>query len=166
MTPYVGEIRMFGGNFAPAGWALCDGQIVPIAENEALFNLIGTTYGGDGQVTFALPDLRGRIPVHRSATRALASVDGSEQVALTSTQIPAHTHALNASAAVASQGGPAGNVTAKATGVKIYGAPSTAVSLSAGAVGGTGNDATHDNRMPYLAINFIIALYGIFPSQT
>src|SRR5881394_907961 len=107
--PYVGEIRMFGGNFAPAGWMFCEGQLLPISENETLFNLIGTTYGGDGQSTFALPDLRGRLPLHQGNGFILAETGGVETVTLTVAQIPAHSHAFLASASLSSATGPAGN---------------------------------------------------------
>src|SRR3954452_21298055 len=118
--PYVGEIRMFGGNFAPAGWMFCEGQLLPISEYETLFNLIGTTYGGDGQSTFALPDLRGRVPAHFGNGFTLAETGGVETVTLTVSQIPAHSHALIASIDAGSQANPGGNVTAQNTAVQLY----------------------------------------------
>src|SRR5467141_584349 len=118
--PYVGEIRIFGGNFAPAGWMFCEGQLLPISENETLFNLIGTTYGGDGQSTFALPDLRGRIPLHFGNGFTLAEIGGAEEITLTVNQIPAHTHAMLATKNAGDQGSPGGNVTAENTAVQLY----------------------------------------------
>ena len=166
--PYVGEIRMFGGNFAPAGWRTCDGQLLPISENETLFQLIGTTYGGDGQSTFALPDLRGRVPVHMAAGHILAQTFGVESVTLTTAQIPSHQHAMNASLAISSLTGPSGSMVADSSlaGAKIYTPTSLAsATLSPGALGGAGGDQPHDNLMPYLCVNFIISLFGIYPSQ-
>src|SRR5471032_950492 len=118
--PYVGEIRMFGGNFAPAGWAFCEGQLLPISENETLFNLIGTTYGGDGQSTFALPDLRGRLPMHQGNSFTLAETGGAETVTLTVNQIPSHTHAMLASTDTATGNAPANSVLASSTGATIF----------------------------------------------
>src|SRR5437773_12295055 len=122
--PYVGEIRMFGGNFAPAGWMFCDGQLLPISENETLFQLIGTTYGGDGQSTFALPDLRGRVPIHQGTNQGtsytLAETGGVETVTLTTNQIPVHSHALQASTNIANQSSPAGNVVAQPPVASLY----------------------------------------------
>jgi len=169
--PYVGEIRMFGGNFAPAGWLFCDGSLQPISENETLFNLIGTSYGGDGESTFALPDLRGRIPIHQGqgpglSNRTLAEPGGLEQVSVSTPQLPAHSHTLFASTAAASASDPAGKVTATATGTSIYGAGPPSVTLNAQATTATGGSQPHDNLMPYLCVNFIISLYGIFPSQS
>jgi len=160
--PYVGEIRMFAGNFAPAGWAFCDGALLPISEFETLFNLIGTTYGGDGQSTFALPDLRSRIPIHQGNGHTLAQADGSETVTLTLNQIPAHAHPL-ASSNTAALGSPAGNVVGKTT-TPIFDTSTPTVTMGAGATVGGGQP--HNNLMPFLAINFIISLFGIFPSQT
>src|SRR5881628_3477483 len=118
--PYVGEIRMFGGNFAPAGWMFCEGQLLPISENETLFQLIGTTYGGDGQTTFALPDLRGRVPLHQGNGFVLAETGGAEEITLTAQQIPAHTHALLGTANVASTNAPNDNVFAGSTGATVF----------------------------------------------
>lgn len=165
--PFLGEIYMFGGNFAPAGWALCNGQILSIAQNTALFSLLGTMYGGNGQTTFALPDLRSRIPIHRSSSHAQGAAEGSEAVVLTSNQIPIHTHRIEASSAASSLDGPAGNVAADSTaaGVRMYAIPTTPVVMGANAVGSAGNGEPHSNIMPYLAVNFIIALEGIYPSR-
>src|ERR687885_3038412 len=118
--PYVGEIRMFGGNFAPAGWAFCDGSVLPISENETLFQLLGTTYGGDGESTFALPDLRGRVPIHQGNGFILAETGGVEEVTLTVSQIPAHNHALVATTSVANQTSPSNNVVAQSSTVDLY----------------------------------------------
>ncbi len=165
--PYVGEIRMFAGNFAPAGWMFCDGQLLAISEEETLFNLIGTTYGGDGQSTFALPDLRGRIPRHPGNGVALADTAGVETVALSTNQIPVHSHPL---VAIGDQAGnqstPAGNVLAQSFNVTPYINDAPTANLNAGAIGQTGGSQPHGNLQPYLCIDFIISLFGIFPSQT
>jgi microcystin-dependent protein len=164
--PYVGEIRMFGGNFAPAGWMFCEGQLLPISENETLFNLIGTTYGGDGQETFALPDLRGRLPMHQGNGSILAETGGTEEVTLTVSQIPTHTHAFLGSTAVAAQQGPGGNVVAQSTLAKLYIQDTTDSVLAPNSIGATGGSQPHTNFQPYLCVDFIISLFGIFPSQT
>jgi microcystin-dependent protein len=164
--PYVGEIRIFAGNFAPAGWMFCEGQLLPISENETLFNLIGTTYGGDGQSTFALPDLRGRIPVHVGGGKILAETGGVEQVTLTVNQIPIHNHPLLGSSAVGAQSSPVGNFYA-ASGTQLYADPPVAapIAMKAGLVGATGGSQPHDNFAPYLCVDFIISLFGRFPHQ-
>lgn len=165
--PYVGEIRMFAGNFAPAGWQFCEGQLLPISENETLFNLIGTTYGGDGQDTFALPDLRGRIPMHQGGGFTLAETGGAETVTLTQQQIPGHTHGVLAVSSPGYLASPAGAVVAKHRDHKAFtSASSSTVAMSAQMVGATGGSQPHDNMPPYLCVNFIISLFGIFPSQT
>jgi microcystin-dependent protein len=166
--PYVGEIRMFAGNFAPAGWMFCEGQLLPIAENETLFNLIGTTYGGDGQSTFALPDLRGRLPIHQGSGFTLAQNGGAEQVTLTINQIPTHTHAFLATTNAASSTIPANQVPAitQAATITPYGTDAPLVQLSPSSVGSTGDSQPHNNFQPYLCIDFIISLFGIFPSQS
>lgn len=164
--PYVGEIRMFAGNFAPAGWMFCEGQLLPISENETLFQLIGTTYGGDGQSTFALPDLRGRVPIHFGNGFVLAETGGVEQVTLTVQQIPAHTHALLASTGPGNSNSPAGNVTGESAAVKIYVADVAGGNMNPAAAPGTGGSQPHNNFQPYLCVDFIISLFGIFPSQT
>ena len=165
-SPYIGEIRMFGGNFAPAGWALCNGALMAISENDALFNLIGTTYGGDGQSTFALPDLQGRAPVHTGSGIVLGQQAGTETVTLTTSQIPVHTHPMLASKDAANQITGAGGVLASPVSLATYFAAPPDSALSALAVQPTGGNQPHDNMQPYLAINFIISLFGIFPSQT
>ena len=166
--PYVGEIRMFAGSFAPAGWMFCEGQLLPIAENETLFQLIGTTYGGDGQQTFALPDLRGRIPVHQGNGMVMAETGGAEEVTLTVSQIPAHTHPLLGSGAVSTTTAPAGNTFASSTGQTIlpYGTDQPLTTLAPGTIGSAGGSQPHSNMQPYLCVDFIISLFGIFPSPT
>ena len=164
--PYVGEIRMFAGNFAPQGWAFCDGQLLSIAENDALFNLIGTTYGGDGQSTFALPDLRGRIPLHQGQGFTLAESSGVEQVTLTISQIPNHSHPLVATQNVATMQSPNNAVLAQSTVAAMYLADTPDVTLAASSVSTAGGSQPHTNFQPYLCVDFIISLFGIFPSQT
>ena len=165
--PYVGEIRMFAGNFAPAGWMFCEGQQLPISENETLFNLIGTTYGGDGQTTFALPDLRGRIPLHQGNGFALAETGGAEDVTLTAGQMPAHSHAFMAvGGARGDQASPAGTLPAQSYNVTPYINDAPGAAFNAGAVSSVGGSQPHTNFQPYLCVDFIISLFGIFPSQT
>jgi microcystin-dependent protein len=164
--PYVGEVRMFAGNFAPAGWMFCEGQLLPISENETLFQLIGTTYGGDGQSTFALPDLRGRIPVHQGSGLVLAETGGAEAVALTLTQIPAHTHPMLANSGLASESAPGGQVFAQPQAVDAYVQPPPAVPLSPQSCLPVGGSQPHTNVQPYLCISFIVSLFGIFPSPS
>ncbi|MBE0611631.1 MAG: phage tail protein [Dehalococcoidia bacterium] len=164
--PYVGEIRMFAGNFPPAGWLFCDGQLLPISENETLFQLIGTTYGGDGQSTFGLPDLRGRAPVHYGNGLILAEQGGAESVALTVNQIPAHSHPLLASAGPGNGNNPGGNVTGESAAVKLYVSETPTADLNPQAVGSVGGSQPHENMQPFLCISFIISLFGIFPSAT
>jgi microcystin-dependent protein len=164
--PYVGEIRMFAGNFAPAGWAFCNGAVLPISENETLFQLIGTTYGGDGQSTFALPDLRGRLLVHQGSGYILAQAGGTETVTLTVSQIPAHTHPLVVSTNNASTANAQGNVLAQTPSYAPYIQDAPSVSLNATSIGPIGGNQPHSNLQPYLCVNFILSLFGIFPSQT
>jgi microcystin-dependent protein len=166
--PYVGEIRIFAGNFAPAGWMFCDGAILPIAENETLFNLLGTTYGGDGQETFALPDLRGRIPLHQGNGFILAETGGAEAITLTVSQIPAHTHPFLASADLGSSPDPVGAVTAQSrtAGVDFYLEDVPTVNMAPTAIGPVGGSQPHTNLQPYLGLNFIISLFGIYPSPS
>lgn len=164
--PYVGEIRMFAGNFAPAGWMLCEGQLLPISENETLFQLIGTTFGGDGQSTFALPDLRGRIPIHQGNGYIIAETGGAEEVTLSVHNIPSHSHPLQAAAAPATESRPAGNLFAEQRSLYFYSDGQPDSNLSSAAIGPAGGSQPHENMMPYLCINFIISLFGIFPSPT
>jgi microcystin-dependent protein len=168
---YIGEVRMFAGNFAPQGWAMCEGQVMPISQNDALFNLIGTTYGGDGVNTFALPDLRGRIPNHQGQGTGLSSYvigqnGGTEQVTVTAGQLPAHTHAIAASTAAGSQPSPAGGILASSPSVALYNVNPPDNSLAASSVGTAGGSQPHTNFQPYLCVTFIIALFGIYPSQS
>ena len=164
--PYVGEIRMFAGNFAPAGWMFTEGQLLPISEYETLFNLIGTTYGGDGQSTFALPDLRGRIPLHFGNGFTLAETGGVETVTLTVSQIPAHSHPYLASTNIAQQQPPTSSVLAQSTLAQMYIQDTADQQLATNAIGSTGGSQPHNNFQPYLCVDFIISLFGIFPSQT
>lgn len=169
--PYVGEVRMFAGNFAPAGWMFCEGQLLPISENDTLFQLIGTTYGGDGQETFKLPDLRGRIPIHYGNTNAgtiyeLADKGGVESVTLTNQQIPSHSHSVLATTDLANSASPAdGYLSTTATGNKIYSTANPTIALNAQEIGPIGGSQPHDNFQPYLCVNFIISLFGNFPTQ-
>jgi microcystin-dependent protein len=162
--PYVGEIRMFAGNFAPAGWMFCEGQLLPISENETLFNLIGTTYGGDGQSTFGLPDLRGRLPIHQGNGFILAETGGAEEITLTVNQIPAHSHPLLASSGNANSTDPGNNLLSKTVKLIYRGGPADQP-LSPQAGGPVGGSQPHSNFQPYLCVDFIISLFGIFPSQ-
>lgn len=165
--PYVGEIRMFAGNFAPAGWMFCEGQLLPISENETLFQLIGTTYGGDGQSTFALPDLRGRIPIHMGNGFILAETGGAEEITLTVSQIPAHNHPSLASTGTATTQTPGpGVLFATAQASAYFNLPDALTNLSASSVSGTGGSQPHTNFQPYLCVDFIISLFGLFPSPT
>jgi microcystin-dependent protein len=163
--PYVGEIRMFAGNFAIAGWMFCEGQLLPISENETLFNLIGTTYGGDGQETFGLPDLRGRVPIHFGNGFTLAETGGVEDVTLTVSQIPSHSHPLLASTS-AGQQNPGGNLLGTSTAVDVYREGTANTPMATNSVTSVGGSQPHTNFQPYLCINFIISLFGIFPSQS
>lgn len=169
-SPYVGEIRIFAGNFAPAGWAFCDGQTMAISEFETLFNLIGTTYGGDGQETFNLPSLNGRVPIHMGnngvTNYTLAENGGVEQVTLNVQQTPSHTHPLMASTAIADQNSISGNVLAQPSVAMTYFSSPPNKALNASSIGNAGGSQPHDNHQPFLGINFIISLFGIFPSPT
>jgi microcystin-dependent protein len=162
--PYVGEIRMFGGNFAPAGWMFCEGQLLPISENETLFNLIGTTYGGDGQSTFALPDLRGRLPMHFGNGFILAETGGAEEITLTISQIPAHGHPLLGSSDQSTLTAPNNAVISRATADSYTSLPGP-TNMSVQAIGSVGGSQPHTNFQPYLCVDFIISLFGIFPHQ-
>ena len=164
--PYVGEIRMFGGNFAPAGWMFCQGQLLPISENETLFQLIGTTYGGDGQSTFALPDLRGRLPIHQGNGVILAETGGVEQVTLTVQQIAAHAHPFLGAATTGTVTSAANNLPANSQNVTPYINQVPDANMNPAAVSPVGGSQPHTNFQPYLCVDFIISLFGIFPSQT
>jgi microcystin-dependent protein len=169
--PFVGEIRMFGGSFAPAGWAFCAGQLMAIAENETLFNLIGITYGGDGQQTFGLPDLQGRIPIHAgqgpgiSQNYTIGEKAGSESVTVTPNQMPIHSHPVLASLNAADSTQASGNLTASTNQLAIYTEAGPTKNFSPNALSAVGGSQPHDNMMPYLVITFIISLFGIYPSQ-
>ena len=170
-TPYVGEIRMFGGSFPPNGWAFCDGQELPISEYDTLFNLIGTTYGGDGQSTFMLPDLQGRAPIHQGTGPGLSTYNigeqaGVEGVTLTTQQIPNHPHAWAASSGGGTSNTPANNVVASPPVAKLYRAGTPSDPMSATIIQPAGGSQPHENMQPYLTISFIISLFGIFPTQS
>lgn len=162
--PFLGEIRLMSFNYAPQGWALCNGQFLAINQNQALFALLGTTYGGNGQTTFALPDLRGRVPVHLGSGHTLGERAGAEAVTLAVNQLPSHTHRVNAKAA-ATGGVATPNGNYLGGGNNVYGTQGTPTTLSAATVGNTGGSQAHTNLQPYLTISFCIALQGIFPSQ-
>lgn len=164
--PYVGEIRMFAGNFAPAGWMFCEGQLLPISENETLFQLIGTTYGGDGESTFALPDLRGRVPIHQGNGFILAETGGAEEITLTVNQIPAHGHAAIGAAVTGDQTSANGALPANSVTITPYLNTAPDAAFDATAIAPIGGSQPHTNFQPYLCIDFIISLFGIFPSPT
>ncbi len=163
--PFIGEIRMFGGNFAPQGWAFCDGRILPISENTALFSLIGTFYGGDGQSTFGLPDLRSRVPIHQSSSFPLAASGGEENVTLQVAQLPSHTHTMQVSSDTGTKSNPSGAAPAASASVSLYKSATPATALSPAALGAAGSDQPHTNIQPFLCVSFIISLFGIFPSR-
>ena len=166
-TPFLGEIRMFGGNFAPAGWAFCEGQILLTADYPALFDVIGSTYGGDGNTTFALPDLRGRLPIHvgtgGGSSYLQAQIGGVETVTLTVQQIPAHSHPFQATTNTADSNSPNNNLLAQSPVILEYFASAPTSLFSAQAVGSTGGSQPHNNFQPYQCVSFIIALFGISP---
>jgi microcystin-dependent protein len=167
--PFLGEIRMVGFNFAPVGWAMCNGQLLPIAENSALFSLIGTTYGGDGVNTFALPNLQSRFPLHMGQGQGLSpytigQLAGTENVTLLANQIPAHSHAPQCNSNAGDQGSPTNNFWA-ASAQQLYSNAAPAVMKNAGLILPAGGSQPHDNMNPLLVINFIIALSGVFPSR-
>jgi len=170
--PYVGEIRMFAGNFAPRGWSFCDGQLLAVSQNDALFSLLGTTHGGDGRTTFGLPDLRGRIPLHQGtgpglSPRRLGSKNGAEKVTLTTNQLPSHTHDLRANTDQANQKTPSGNTLAdEVDNLKIYDQAAQTANLAGTVITNTGGSRSHTNLMPTLCVHFIIALIGIYPSRS
>lgn len=162
--PFIGEIRMFGGNFAPANWAFCNGQLLPISQYDALFALIGTTYGGDGQNTFGLPNLACRVPIHQGSGFVIGQISGEENHTLISTEIPSHTHAVNAKTQFTS-GAAANNVYAGG-GSAVYKAAPASATMNAAMVRPNAGNLPHSNIMPFLAVSFIIALFGIFPSRS
>ena len=165
--PFIAQITLFAGNFAPRGWAFCNGQLLPISQNTALFSLLGTTYGGDGRVTFALPDLRGRVPVHAGqgpglSNRNLGEAGGNQQVTLDTTQIPSHAHLLRGTNTAGDSPTPTGKVLA--SGSNIYGTGAN-TQLNNNVIRNTGGGQPHDNMQPWLGMNYIIAMEGIYPSR-
>ena len=165
--PFLAEIRLMSFVFAPKGWALCNGQLLPINQNQALFSLLGTTYGGDGRVNFALPDLRARTPIHEGNGHTLGERAGEQAHTLSVAELPAHTHVLRGTTDVATSTAPSGtSVLAKSNPQPLYGAPANLVAMSSGMVTNTGGSQAHLNMQPFLTLNFCIALQGIFPSQT
>jgi len=168
--PFVGEIRMFAGNFAPRDWAFCDGQLLAVSQNDALFSLLGTVYGGDGRTTFGLPDLRGRIPNHAGSgpglsTRRLGEKSGSEKVTLATNQLTSHTHPVKGTNDAANSTEPAGRLPGSSTSIDLYVSTAPTVNFNVSAVPGVGGSQSHNNLMPYQCIHFIIALFGIYPSR-
>lgn len=168
-SPYIGEIRMMANNFPPVGWARCDGSLLPISQYDTLFMLIGTTYGGDGATTFALPDLRGRLPIHQGtgpglSTRVIGQVLGTESVTLNTTQIPQHTHALLLSNVAANVSSPANSVVGNAS-ANLYIRDTITDTMNTNSLASSGGNQPHENRMPALTVNFVISLFGIFPTQ-
>lgn len=161
--PFLSEIRIVSFNFAPKGWAMCSGQLLPINQNQALFALLGTTYGGDGRVNFALPNLQGRVPIHFGSGHTLGEASGEESHNLTAQEMPAHTHTFSASNAVPTQGLPTGNMWANNSGA--YSSASPDSNMDSASISSIGGSQPHTNLQPYLVLNFIIALQGIFPSQ-
>ncbi|WP_258588475.1 phage tail protein [Mesorhizobium sp. AR02] len=157
---------MFAGNFAPAGWMFCQGQQLPISENETLFNLIGTTFGGDGQETFNLPNLSGRLPLHQGNGFVLGQMAGVEDVTLTTQLIPSHSHPFMATTNIGGTSAPGNNLLAQSSTIKVYSAVNPSVALGPSSMTPTGGSQPHSNLQPYLCINFIISLFGIFPSQS
>ena len=170
--PFIGQITMVGFNFAPRNWAFCDGQLLPISQNQALFSLLGTYYGGDGRTTFALPDLRGRVPMHSGtgpglSTRRLGEEGGEENVALSQNQLPAHSHPLNCKNVQGNQPIPGGHsIAGDGTGMTAdYHDQPPETAMHASSIGNTGGNQAHANMQPYLCLNFVIALYGLYPSR-
>jgi microcystin-dependent protein len=169
--PFVAEIRIFAGNFAPRGWAFCNGQLLPISQNTALFSLIGTTYGGDGRTTTALPNLQGRAPMHPGrgpglTARQLGQRGGAETVTLSEAQMPNHTHTLRGTVSRGSAGLPGGNAFNRSVGDTAYHTPTNLTGMSSAMAANAGGGQAHNNMQPYLAINFIIALVGLYPSRS
>ena len=164
--PYIGEIRMFAGNFAPLNWMLCQGQVLPISQYDTLYNLIGTTYGGNGQTTFALPNLQGRLPLHQTGNYPIGLIGGSEQVTLITQQLPVHSHPMAASQNNATSNTVTGNVVGSVGATQIYREVPAASAMANQACSLVGGTQPHDNMQPYLCINFISALFGVYPSQS
>ena len=169
--PYIGEIRMFAGSFPPVGWSFCDGQLMPISQNDAMFTLIGTTYGGDGQETFALPNLQSRVPMHMGTgpdgvTYQLAEAAGVESVTLSTQQIPVHNHAFLGSTTAATLTSPSSNTVATSAQVDYLTIATASVAMNANSITPVGGSQPHENMQPYLVVSFIISLFGLFPQQT
>jgi microcystin-dependent protein len=171
MNPFIGEIRMFAGNFAPAGWAMCQGQLVPISENDALFSLIGTTYGGDGQDTFGLPDLQGRVPMHQGQgpgiiqNYTIGEMAGTETVTLSSQQMPLHNHLVATSNDLANSNSPNNSILAQSTQILMYTQDTASKFMPPTALSFTGGSQQHENMQPFLVITFIISLFGVYPPR-
>jgi len=163
--PFLGEIKIMAFGFAPKGWALCNGQLLPINQNQALFSILGTTYGGDGRVNFGLPDLRGRVPVYQGGGIVLGQRAGEETHTLILSELPAHSHGITATTAVSNNTNPVGHLWAQGQS-PIYGTPGTPIAMNTTLVSNVGGNQPHTNMMPYLVLNFCIALQGIFPSMT
>jgi microcystin-dependent protein len=171
MDPFVAEIRIFPFNFAPKGWAFCDGQILPLSQNTALFSLLGTTYGGDGKSNFALPNMQGNAPMHPGQGPGLSLHDlgetgGSETVSLLESEIPSHSHTMMVSTQLALENSPVGQEAAQGDGINLYVAPGALVAMSDNALAPAGGDQPHNNMQPYLTLNFCIALQGVYPPRT
>ncbi len=166
--PFLAEIRIVGFNFAPRGWAFCDGQILPINQNQSLYSLLGTTYGGDGRTSFALPDLRGRSPIHvgssNGTSHSLGQKSGEETHTLSVAEIPQHTHSIASNQTLGTEAEPSGQFPARAAD-SIYGSLANAQAMGSGTIANTGGSQAHENMQPYLALNFCIALQGLFPSR-
>ena len=163
-TPFMSEVKMISWNFAPQGWAFCNGQLLPINQNQALFSLLGTTYGGNGQTNFALPDLRGRTPIHNGQGFVEGQVGGQEAHTITMSEMPAHNHFIRASTTAGDTNNPDGHLLA-ASASQVYHKPGTLVGMTPENITNTGGGQPHENRQPFLVLNFVIALQGIFPSQ-
>jgi microcystin-dependent protein len=165
--PFLSEIRIMSFGFAPKGWALCNGQLLPINQNQALFSLLGTTYGGDGRVNFGLPNLQGRAPIHMGSGHTLGELGGEQAHTITISELPTHIHMVNATSIAATTNTPDTNLlTAQSTASALYGAPSNLVAMAPNAIGNTGGSQAHLNMQPFLVLTFCIALQGVFPSQT
>lgn len=168
--PFVGEVRMFAGNFSPRGWAFCDGQLLAVSQNDALFSLLGTIYGGDGRTTFGLPDLRGRIPIHAGhgpglSERRLGSKGGAENVTLTVNQLPSHHHVINAENTAATGNSPQDALIGDSPSIDLFTESTPTENLSSQSITSVGGSRSHTNLMPFLCVHFIIALFGIYPSR-
>ena len=169
--PFLGQLLMFAGTFAPRGWAFCDGQLLPIAQNEALFSLFGTTYGGDGRTTFGLPDLRGRIPIDQGkgpilTDRKLGQKGGTETVTISTNQLPSHTHPMHGTAEIGADPSPSGNALASTQVISPYFVEAQSENMAASVIKATGGGQSHTNLMPTLCINFVVATSGIYPSRS